>query len=75
MSGKKIGVSLKPGAEAGAEAWVKKEREPVQSPQVVPMKRLTIDVPAELHRQLKMKAADEGVKMADLVRSWIQTNL
>jgi plasmid stability protein len=28
-------------------------------------------VPEELHRRLKVKAAVEGVNMADLVRAWI----
>ena len=35
-------------------------------------KRLTIDVPADLHRTLKMRAAAEGVKMAGLVQEWIR---
>ncbi|MCP4903060.1 MAG: hypothetical protein GY906_39350 [bacterium] len=38
-------------------------------------KRLTIDVSVELHRKLKVRAAEEGVRMADLVRQWIQHNL
>jgi hypothetical protein len=36
------------------------------------LKRLTIDIPARLHRELKMKAAAEGVKMVDLLRQWIE---
>jgi hypothetical protein len=42
------------------------------APQLIAMKRLTIDVPLDLHRKLKVKAAMEGVKMADLVRDWIK---
>ncbi len=33
-----------------------------------PMKRLTIDIPLELHRQVKRECADRGIKMADIVR-------
>jgi hypothetical protein len=32
------------------------------------MKRLTIDIPADLHRRVKRECADRGVKMADVVR-------
>jgi hypothetical protein len=32
------------------------------------MKRLTIDIPLELHRQVKRECADRGIKMADIVR-------
>lgn len=33
-----------------------------------PMKRLTIDLPAALHRRVKRGCADRDIKMADLVR-------
>ena len=33
-----------------------------------PIKRLTIDLPQSLHARLKVKAAEEGVTMASLVR-------
>lgn len=32
------------------------------------MKRLTIDVPADLHRRIKVNCASRGVKMADEIR-------
>jgi plasmid stability protein len=44
---------------------------PVEEAAPVVIKRLTIDMPEELHRKLKVKAANEGVGMADLVRAWI----
>jgi len=37
--------------------------------------RLTLDLPANLHRDLKVKAAQEGVSMRDLVEQWIRANL
>ncbi len=76
MSGKHVPVNLKPGAKKRAEEWV---TQPPQSssktadrdsPEVT--KRLTIDVSEDLHRRLKIKAASDGVKMADLVRHWIE---
>lgn len=33
--------------------------------------RITVDLEPDLHRRLKIKAAMEGVRMADLVREWI----
>lgn len=33
-----------------------------------PMKRLTIDITDELHRRIKSKCAERGVKMADEIR-------
>lgn len=36
--------------------------------------RITIDLPANLHRRLKIKAAEEGTKIAELVRGWVNEN-
>lgn len=50
--------------EVNADAWVEsrniKENEP--------MKRLTIDVPESLHREIKAQCARRGTKIADEVR-------
>ena len=79
MSSKRVGIALKPGAEKKADEWVGSEpprdtsRNTDQEAALV-IKRLTIDVPEDLHRRLKVKAATEGVKMADLVRSWISAH-
>ncbi len=78
---KKLAINLKPGAEKKADDWVRESvqtetvEKPVSTPAPIVMKRLTIDVEEELHRQLKMKAAEEGVRMADLVRQWIEENI
>jgi hypothetical protein len=47
---------------------------PEQAPrQAVPMKRFTIDVPADLHRRIKTSCATEGTKMADMLREILET--
>ncbi len=74
MNGKRISIGLKPGAQKRADEWVSDSAIAAPDEEGVPsiiMKRLTIDIPEELHRALKVKAATDGVKMADLVRSWI----
>ena len=35
----------------------------------VKMKRLTLDIPAELHKAIKIDAARQGVAMADQLRA------
>jgi predicted HicB family RNase H-like nuclease len=75
MSGKKLSIALKPGVQKRADAWVTDAATPDEVAATVIIKRLTIDVPEELHRRLKVKAAHEGVNMADLVRNWIEANV
>lgn len=68
MSTKKISIGAKPTgkpAPAAADAWVE-SRAPGDDPE--PMKRLTIDVPASLHRAIKTQCAVRGTKIADEVR-------
>jgi hypothetical protein len=50
-----------------ADTWVENRVTETES-----IKRLTIDIPKDLHRRLKLLAASQGVNMADLVRGWIQ---
>lgn len=69
MSSKKVTFGGKPSAQKPApesiDAWVgSRSQEPVKEP----MKRLTIDIPAELHAQLKADCAMKGRKMADEIR-------
>ena len=46
---------------------------PEQAPQKpVRMKRLTIDVPADLHRRIKTECASEGLQMADVLRQMLE---
>ena len=39
--------------------------------QPVPMKRLTLDIPEELHRRVKSGCANRGEKIADVVRRFL----
>ena len=65
---KKISIGTKPtGAAAppSVDAWVV-NRDTGGEPGA--MKRLTIDIPASLHRAIKSQCAARGTKMADEVR-------
>lgn len=67
MNAKKISIGTKPStraaaAPAAADNWVENRAEEE------PMKRLTIDIPASLHRAIKMQTAQRGTKIADEVR-------
>ena len=42
---------------------------------LTPTKRLTIDVPGNLHKALKLKAVGDGVTMAELVRQMLMEQL
>jgi len=69
MSTKKVAIGAKPTgkpAPATADAWVERSR--AQEGGVQKMKRLTIDVPEDLHRRIKTRCAQNGLKIADEVR-------
>lgn len=36
------------------------------------MKRFTLDVPEDLHRRIKSECANEGLKMADVLREMLE---
>lgn len=68
MSTKKVSIGTKPTskpAPAAADAWVESRS---NSDEAEAMKRLTIDVPASLHRTIKAQCAMRGTKIADEVR-------
>ncbi|MDJ0718838.1 MAG: toxin-antitoxin system HicB family antitoxin [Prochloraceae cyanobacterium] len=71
MPSKKVKIGGKPaGQEVDVEQWV--ENRTVNASEPVKMKRLTLDIPESLHRKIKMKAASEGVAMADLLRELLE---
>lgn len=81
MTAKKI--ALKPKARtaqdtAAMNAWVEQGAEtkaPAVKPVAVekePMKRLSIDLPASVHRELMMYCAANGTKAAQVVRSLLE---
>ena len=53
------------GAGAEAVGPIKPTKQPV------PMKRLTLDIPEELHRRVKSGCAARGEKIADVVRRYL----
>jgi len=60
------------------DSWVssgdpreQKESKPEPAAQV-PMKRLTIDVPMDLHQRVKIGCAKRGLKMADEIRKLLE---
>lgn len=66
MTTKRVSIGGRPTREPSADAWVE-SRSHDDAPE--PMKRLTIDVPAELHRAIKVQCASRGTKIADEVRA------
>lgn len=70
MSGKKVSIGTKPSTGATmpipADAWVENR---TTGDALEPTKRLTIDVPASLHRAIKTSCAMRGTKIADEVRN------
>jgi len=68
MNTKKVSIGTKPTkkpAPVAADAWVESRR---NGDEPEAMKRLTIDVPASLHRAIKAQCAMRGSKIADEVR-------
>lgn len=83
MSRKKVVIRPKPERTVGITAqleddWVSKGREgepPNQDDAIkeeMPMKRLTIDIPEALHARVKSQCAKRRVKMADVVREFLE---
>ncbi len=66
MSAKKIQIGAKPtgNVAAAADEWVQNR----ETGEKEPNKRLTIDIPESLHRDIKMQCAARGTKIADEVR-------
>ncbi len=60
---------LKPQAERFVKGAGK--RTPAEAGKIV---RITLDLPSDLHRALKIEALDRGVTMVDVVRGWIEQN-
>ncbi len=52
-----------------AEAWVGTPAEEVKPAKVEgPTKRLTVDIPEELHRRIKVQCAMKDIQISDVVR-------
>lgn len=69
MTAKKVSIGAKPTnkpAQVKADAWVDKRE--TDENEKVKVKRLTIDIPESLHREIKAQCAMRGAKIADEVR-------
>lgn len=64
---KKTVTFARPAVLPTAEAWVAK-----REPSPVPMKRFTVDVPADLHRRVKLGCVERGRNMTDLLRDLLE---
>ena len=84
MSKKEIKFTKRPGAAtvpANAEEWISAPRgndlaakaEAPAMPEET-MKRLTIDIPESLHTRVKSQCAKRGAKMADEIRTLLETH-
>ena len=66
MAEKKVSITAPARSSQQAEHWVQ------DKPAGEPVKRLTIEIPARLHAQVKAECALRGVKMKDLVRTLLE---
>lgn len=64
---KKVTLTPRPKAKPSPDAWV--QAKPAGTGGV---KRLTIDLPADLHARVKVGVAREGRQIAELVREWLE---
>lgn len=62
---KKVSITSPARSSQQAESWV-------QDKTSEPVKRLTIEIPAQLHAQVKAECALRGLKMKDLVRTLLE---
>ena len=68
MTTKKISIGTKPTnkpASVDADSWV--DNREAGKPEKI--KRLTLDIPESLHREIKSQCASRGSKIADEIRA------
>lgn len=66
---KSISIGRRPSAKeapATADAWVDKRQEAER------MKRLTLDISADLHRRIKIQCAERGTKIVEEIRALLE---
>ena len=66
-SRKRVPIPQKPTADQ----WVAQGQDPVPPP-AVPIKRLTLDLPAPLHRAIKMRAVEEGTTILAMLQALLE---
>lgn len=65
-------MTARPQTKPDADKWVESRSVSKPAAPDVPMKRLTIDIPAELHTRFKIFCASRGERMADVLRRLIE---
>ncbi len=79
---KKVSFGAKPQTKPSVDNWVDSREVSATASEIptVPkvlnepkMKRLTLDIPESLHRQIKGKAVLEGVTMVEMLRELLET--
>jgi hypothetical protein len=84
---KQVSFGAKPKTSPNIENWVESREVPVvasvaetpptptpEEPSPPKLKRLTLDIPDELHRKIKGRAVAEGVTMVDMLRELLEEN-
>ncbi len=64
---KRVQIPQKPTADQ----WVAQGQEPAPPP-AAPIKRLTLDLPAPLHRAIKMRAVEEGTTILAMLQALLE---
>jgi predicted DNA binding CopG/RHH family protein len=77
MAAKKVSIGAKPTSPVvpNIDQWVETRTVEPELPveETKPkMKRLTLDIPETLHRTIKLRAVEQGVPMADLLRELLE---
>jgi predicted HicB family RNase H-like nuclease len=75
MAGKKVEFGKRPSGNPpppAVEEWVTSRNLSLAEPEAEKMKRLTLDIPQRLHKAIKHRATEEGVTMAELLRSLLE---
>ena len=60
------------GAGDPAPAAVAQKPDAAEKPVSPKMKRLTIDIPDNLHRRVKSRCGQDGLRMADVIRDLLE---
>ncbi len=66
-SRKRVPIPQKPTADQ----WVAQGQDP-EPPPAAPIKRLTLDLPAPLHKAIKMRAVEEGTTILAMLQALLE---
>lgn len=71
MNQKTVAFKKLPPAPRAAESWVEGSQA-IAGTTSMQMTRLTLDLPTDLHRRLKVHCAEQGIRMAEILRTIIE---